>query len=319
MTLTQPERRAVLRAAATVAAAGAGLASPAQAQHAVRWSSGTEAPRTAAPANATDCHFHIYDDGFPAAANAVLTPPAASVEDYRALQRRIGTTRMVLVQPSTYGTNNDAYLRLVQVLGPERTRMVAVVDTSVTDAGLRRLNEAGVRGIRFNLIQAGATTIEMLEPLSKRVAPMGWHVQLHMTGDQIADADALIQRLPVPVVFDHRGRIPQPAGLEHPGFAVVRRMLESGKGWAKLSGLYMDTRVGPPSYADSVAVARALYAANPARCVWGSDWPHPTEAANDKPDDALLFDLLAACVPDEAARRRVLVDNPAELYGFPKA
>lgn len=318
-----PDRRDLLRGAtalaAAAAAAGLGTPGPAAAQHNVRWSAGTAAAKTPAPPDAVDCHFHIYDHRFPAAPGAVLLPPDASVEDYRALQKRTGTTRGVLVQPSTYGTDNRLHLESMRALGPDRFRMVAVVNDQVSDAELRQLHEAGVRGIRFNLVQAGATTIEMLEPLSRRVAPMGWNVQIHMLGDQIAAAKDLLTRLPSKVVFDHRGRLPQPAGAGHPAFAVIRGLMERGNGWVKLSGLYMDSKAGPPGYADSVAVARALHQANPARCVWGSDWPHPTEAAEHKPDDAQLFDLLAECVPDEAQRRRVLVDNPAELYDFPKS
>lgn len=204
-------RRALLAGAA---AAGAALAAGrAEAQHNVRWSTGTAAARTPAPPNATDCHFHIYDARFPAAPGATLLPPDASVDDYRALQRRIGTTRGVLVQPSTYGTDNRLHLESMRALGSANFRMVAVVNDQVTDAELRRLHQAGVRGIRFNLVQAGATTIQMLEPLSRRIAPFGWHCQLHMMGPQIAEANDLLLRLPSRIVFDHRGRLAQPQGL----------------------------------------------------------------------------------------------------------
>lgn len=309
-------RRGVLAGAALLAATAARRA---EAQHAVPWSSGTAAARTPAPPNATDCHFHIYDARFPAAPGAPLLPPDATVENYRALQRRIGTTRGVLVQPSTYGTDNRLHLESMRALGSNNFRMVAVVNDQVTDAELRRLNAAGVRGIRFNLIQAGATNIQMLEPLSRRVAPMGWHVQLHMQGTQIAEANDLLMRLPSRIVFDHRGRLQRPAGMNQAGYVTMLRLLNKGNTWVKLSGLYMDTEAGPPGYADSVLVAQALFAANPQRMVWGSDWPHPTEAADRKPDDAQLFDLLTVCVPNEAQRKRVLVDNPAELYDFPRA
>lgn len=318
-------RRAALAAAALLAAAARPASAqqraatpPPPATHNVRYSTGTAAARTPAPPDATDCHFHIYDARFPAAAGASLLPPDASVEDYRALQRRIGTSRGVLVQPSTYGTDNRLHLESMRALGRDRFRMVAVVNDRVTDAELRQLHAQGVRGIRFNLIQAGATTIEMLEPLSRRIAPLGWHCQIHMTGTQIGEANDLLLRLPSRIVFDHRARLPAAQGLNSPGFTTVLRLLGQGKTWVKLSGLYMDTQAGPPGYADSVAIAKAFFAANPQRMVWGSDWPHPTQALNDKPDDAQLFDLLAECVPDATARRRVLVDNPAELYDFPR-
>ncbi|TPG46391.1 2-pyrone-4,6-dicarboxylate hydrolase [Roseomonas nepalensis] len=282
----------------------------------VKFSAGTEAPRTPAPPLAADCHHHIYDARFPADPRTQLRPPDASPEDYRALARRLGTQRSVLVTPSTYGTDNRLHLQAMRELGPERTRMVAVVDTSVADADLKAMQEAGVRGIRFNLVQAGVTTIEMLEPLAVRVAPLGWHVQVHMLADQIAENEALFARLPAPVVFDHLGRVPMEKGVEHPGYIAVRRLLDRGRAWVKLSGAYMDTKVGPAGrWSDTVPVARGYATGAPERCVWASDWPHVTEPA-EKPDDAALFDLLAEWVPDEAARKRVLVDNPAALYGF---
>jgi predicted TIM-barrel fold metal-dependent hydrolase len=135
-----------------------------------------------------------------------------------------------------------------------------------------------------------------------------------MRADQIAAAESLWGRLPSTIVFDHMGRLPQPAGVTHPAFGIIRRLIDKGRTWVKLSGAYLDTRAGPPGYADATEVARAFVAAAPERMVWGSDWPHPTE--KEKPDDAVLLDLLAAWVPDAAMRRRVLVSNPQTLYGF---
>jgi predicted TIM-barrel fold metal-dependent hydrolase len=158
------------------------------------------------------------------------------------------------------------------------------------------------------------TTLNMIEPLSRRVADLGWHVQIHMRADQIAAAADLWERLPSTIVFDHMGRLPQPVGLAHPAFAIIRRLIDDGRTWVKLSGAYLDTKIGSPTYADATAVARAFAAAAPERMVWGSDWPHPTE--KDKPDDAVLLDLLADWVPDAATRHRVLVTNPQTLYDF---
>ena len=272
--------------------AGGIKASTGQTQHAVPWSSGTEPPKVKAPRNACDCHMHIYDSRFPAAPDAVMRPPDASVDAHRLLQRRIGTARTVVVNPSTYGTDNSCTLDAMAQFGAA-ARGVAVVDTGVTDAELERLHDLGIRGIRFNLVQSGATTIDMLEPLSKRVNDLGWHVQLHMLGGQVVEAADLLQRLPSPIVFDHLARIPQPAGLDHPAFALVLKLLDKGRAWVKLSGAYMETRTGPPAYADVSKVAQAYVKAAPERLVWASDWPHPTEKADAKPDDAILFDLLA--------------------------
>jgi len=282
----------------------------------VPYSAGNERPRLSAPANAADCHHHIYDHRFPVAPGAVLRPADASVSDYRKLQERLGLTRNVIVQPSTYGTDNRLLVVSLEQFGAN-ARGVAVVDTQVTDAELQSLARAGVRGIRFNLVQAGATTLEMMEPLARRIEPLGWHVQAHMLGDQIAAAEGILTRLPVPVVFDHMGRLPQPEGVRHPAFRVIAGMVEKGRAFVKLSGAYIDTRIGPPSYADTGAVAKAFVRLAPERMLWGTDWPHPT--ATEKPDDALLFDLLAEWAPAEATRQRILVDNPAEVYGFPKS
>src|ERR1700721_2881579 len=209
----------------------------------VPWSAGTEPPKLKAPPNACDCHMHIYDGRFPVAPNATLRPGNASVDDYRLLQKRIGTTRNVVVTPSTYGTDNACTLDAMAKLGAS-ARGVAVVDTSVTDAELKRLNALGIRGIRFNLVQSGATTIDMVDPLSKRVNDLGWHVQIHMLGDAIVENDDLFQRLPSPIVFDHLARVPQPAGIDHPSFALVLKMFDQGRTWVKLSGAYQDTRTG---------------------------------------------------------------------------
>ena len=311
-------RRSVLKGAgcaALTAATGIG-ANTAHAQQAVPYSAGTEAPKLKAPAGASDCHMHIYDSRFPIAPTATLRPPDAHVDDYRLLQQRIGTERNVVVTPSTYGTDNRCTLEAMKTMG-SNARGVAVVDTGVSDAALKDMAAAGIRGIRFNLVQAGATTVEMIEPLSKRVHELGWHIQLHMLGDKIVEIADVLERLPSPIVFDHLGRIPQPAGVDHPAFRVVGNLLEKGRAWVKLSGAYIDSKSGPPAYADTTKVAQAYVKLAPERLVWGSDWTHPTEKT--KPDDAVLFDLLAEWVPSEAARQRILRDNPAALYDFPKS
>ena len=285
----------------------------------VPFSAGTRAPKLAAPAGACDCHMHVFDPRFPASPHWTRKPPEAPLHAYRALQRRLGTTRAVIVNPSTYGTDNRCTLDALAKIGAT-ARGVAVVDTSVPEAELRRMAELGVCGIRVNFVSPqswGVTTAGMLETLSTRVAALGWHVQVFMLGDQIVALADVLQRLPTPIVIDHLGRLPQPAGVEHRAFDVIRRLLDQGRAWLKLSGAYMDTRVGAPGYSDVGAVARALVKAAPERMVWGSDWPHTT--AETTPDDALLFDLLADWAPDEATRHRILVRNPEHLYGFPES
>jgi len=309
------KRRTLLQAAATLAVGGGvtrrGLANMQEASIA-----GEPQPVYRAPPLAADCHIHIYDSRFPTAPNAILLPPDAHIDSYLVVQRRIGTARTVLVQPSTYGTDNRCMLQALARMGAA-ARGVAVVDADVTDAELQRLAAAGVRGIRFNFAMAGAG-VELLEPLSARVADLGWHVQLNIKADQIVQLEPLLARLRAPVVFDHLARIPPQSGVDHPAFAIVQRLLQRDRGWVKVSGAYLESKVGPPSYADVGAIACAFIKAAPQRLVWGSDWPHPTVHAA-WPDDAVLFDALCAWAADDELRRQILVANPEALYGFPKA
>jgi predicted TIM-barrel fold metal-dependent hydrolase len=319
MNLEPIGRRAFLQRAG-VAALSAGAAmqgGESVAQHQVANSSGAEAPWLAAPANGCDCHMHIYDERFPVAAPWARLQSNASVTHYRALQKRIGTVRTVVVTPAVYRTDNRVTLDAIAQLAAARG--VAVVHPDVSDGELKMLAEGGIRGIRFTVFDpaTAATSIDMIEPLSRRVDEFGWHVQIHMRADQIVEHGDILRRLPSGIVIDHMGRLPQPAGIEHPAYRIVRELLDKGRTWVKLSGAYMETAVGPPTYADKTKIARAYIAAAPERVVWGSDWPHPTE--KDKPNDAVLFDLLADWAPDETTRRRILVDNPQTLYGFPDA
>ncbi|MCC7348424.1 MAG: amidohydrolase family protein [Variibacter sp.] len=261
--------------------------------------------------------MHIYDAvRYPPARPASRMQSDAGVAEYRLLQRRLGTARTVVVTPAAYVTDNRVTLDAIEALGREQTRGVAVVHPDVTDQALRTLAAGGIRGIRFTVFdpRTAAVSVDMIEPLAARAADLGWHVQIHMRGDQIVAHAALLRRLPATLVFDHMGRLPLPAGPAHPAFGVIAELLEQGRAWVKLSGAYMDTQVGPPSYADKAATARAFIAVAPDRMLWGSDWPHPTE--QEKPDDATLLDLLGAWAGDDDTRRRILVYNPAALYGF---
>ncbi len=276
-------------------------------------SSGTAPPRQPVPASACDAHLHILDGRFPMPGK--VPPAGMGMAGYRQLQARIGTLRAVIVQAKYYGTDNSCLLDAISQLGASG-RGIAVVHPDVTDDELQRLHDGGVRGLRFSVWNTAdtVTTIAMIEPLAARIASLGWHAQLHMSGDQIVEQAALIARLPCTVVIDHMGRLPPRQGTSHPAFAVIRDLLDAGRTWVKLSGAYLNTAIGPPDYPDATGIAQALVAIAPGRLVWGSDWPHVTEAA--KPDDARLLDLLAVWAGNASARDRILVDNPAELYGF---
>jgi predicted TIM-barrel fold metal-dependent hydrolase len=258
--------------------------------------------------------MHMYDPRLPQLASR--SPVAsASVPEYRLLQKRIGTTRVVVVQPRNHATNNQVTLDAVAQLGPN-ARGIAVLHPTVTDAELKKLDAGGIRGIRFSLGDpaTAVVTLDMVEPLAKRVAAFGWHVQLHMPGDMIAANAALLRRLPPAIVIDHMGRLPPAVGLAHPAYKVILGLIEKGRTWVKLAGAYFNSQMGPPTYADSAKIAQAFVNAAPERLVWGSDWPHPSE--KEKPDDAVLFDLLAEWAMNEKTRNRILVANPEALYGF---
>ncbi|WP_092951130.1 amidohydrolase family protein [Paracidovorax konjaci] len=286
----------------------------------VRFSAGTAAPRTPLPAGACDCHVHVYDGRFPAAQGARLRPPDASAQDLRALQRRIGTARTVLVTPSTYGTDNRCMLEGLAALGAE-ARGVAVIDGSEGDAELQRLHAAGVRGVRLNLSLGVSGTAQSLAPLAERIAPLGWHLQLLMAPDLLAAQAAVLRALPVPLVFDHFGRIPPALAGRHPAHAVLLGLLERGQAWIKLSGGYIVSDRHSTEDPALDALAASYLRCAPGRVLWGSDWPHATATAGAQPlpDDARQVDRLADwadAAGGAATLRRVLVDNPAALYGF---
>jgi D-galactarolactone isomerase len=261
--------------------------------------------------NACDAHFHILDPRVPTPESN--KPAGTTFEDYLLLQRRIGTSRAVVVQPKYHRIDNSCTLDAVRRLGANG-RGVAVVNPEVADAELKSLDAGGIRGLRFSVWNPSdtVTKIHMIEPLAKRIADFGWHVQLHISGDQIVEAAAMLDRLPCSIVYDHMGRLPPTQGPSHPAFAVISRQLDADKAWAKLSGAYLNTEIGPPDYPDATRIAQAFVSGAPERLVWGSDWPHTTEP--HKPDDALLFDLLTVWAGAESTR--ILVDNPSRLYAF---
>jgi D-galactarolactone isomerase len=282
-------------------------------QHKVPNSSGTNSPQLKAPANATDCHIHIYDPRFQP---PVAKPLNGTVQDYRLLQKRIGVTRVVIVQPRNYATDNSVTVDAIRQLGIENARGVGVLRPTVTDAELKTLNDAGIRGIRFTVgnPEHAVVSIDMIEPLARRIADFGWHVQLNMPADKIVEHADMLRRLPTAIVFDHMGKPPQPAGVNHESHKIIRSLLDQERAWVKISGAYIVSDIGPPAYPDATPVAQAFVKAAPERAVWGSDWPHP--GPKEHPDDAALFDLLAVWAPDEKIRNRILVDNPQKLYGF---
>ncbi|GGC62718.1 2-pyrone-4,6-dicarboxylate hydrolase [Siccirubricoccus deserti] len=275
-------------------------------------------PMPVAPIGATDCHMHIYGppDRYPVApTNPSPVPFASDLVAYRKVQARLGLSRMVVVQPAAYGTDNRCTLDAVAALGPQAARAVVAVTPETPMEELHRLHAAGARGARAVMLRGGILPWDRLGALAAHVAPLGWHVQLQFDGGELPMREALIRNLACPVVIDHIGRFHAPVTPEAPAVRVLLRLLESRRAWVKASSPYGVSRRGPPEYADVAAIARAVIAAVPERVVWGSNWPHPN-APEPKPDEAALLGLLAAWTPSEATRQAILVENPARLYDF---
>jgi D-galactarolactone isomerase len=285
-------------------------------------STGTQRPKISVPADACDCHHHIYDPArFRYVPEDKRNQPPGTVADYRLLQKRLGTTRNIIVQPSAYGLDNSCTLDALQKMGAN-TRAVIVTDSGITDAELKRMQSLGVCGIRINLAsEVKVIPIDQIEPIAKRISDLGFHIEFWMEADDLLEVKPLLMRLPTPMVFGHMGHLPQPAGQDHPAFRVVCDLIDKGKTWVKVSGAYIDTKIGPPTYSDTSKLGKAFVKYAPERMVWGSDWPHPLMWGWKKPwpDDALLLDLLGEWAPTESMRRQILVENPAKLYGFTKA
>lgn len=282
------------------------------------------------PAGACDCHTHIHGDParFPFFAGRTYTPEMALPEEMAALHKALRMQRVVIVTPSVYGTDNAATLYGMQARGAD-ARGVAVIDDQTPDSALDAMGQAGVRGIRLNLATAGITdpaaARQRFQAAAERMQRRGWHVQLNTTLPIIAALKDLVAASPVPVVFDHFGGAKAALGLQQPGFTELVELVRSGKAYVKISAAYrVTTQV--PNYADVVPLAQALISANADRVVWGTDWPHPTgtppggKATDVTPllqiDDGLLLNQLPVWAPEATIRHKILVENPARLYGF---
>lgn len=287
------------------------------------------APRIAAPAGSCDCHTHVFGPAarFPFATDRAYTPSDASIADLRRLHTHLGIDRVVIVHPSPYGIDNRVSVDAIARIGRDRARGVAVVDPDIAMADLQALDAAGMRGARVNLATAGidrpARALDLIEATARRVAPLGWHVQVFTDAAVLAALGDRLVRLPVPLVVDHFGRIDAARGLDQPGLTALRALVSSGRAYVKLSAAYRVSR--HPDLADVAPIAQALIADNPERVVWGTDWPHPGggprgDLSAIEPfipvDDGAALNRLAGWAGGTATLRRILVDNPARLYGF---
>jgi 2-pyrone-4,6-dicarboxylate lactonase len=272
-------------------------------------------PLTPFPPGACDCHSHVFgpQEAFPYLPDAAYIPPEASPRDYARMLRTIGCRRAVIVQPSIYGTDNRC-LTAALTSGVFDFRGVAVVDADISDPELEALHQAGVRGVRINLSsKTPGLTLDQAPRLAARIKPLGWHLQFFVRIGQVPSLERIIAQIPVACVIDHFGHAPAAGGVESPEFKTLLRLARLDHVWFKLIGPYRISRQYP-LYPDVAPLARALVAAAPDRCVWGTDWPHPN--TEYMPNDGDLADALGEWLPDSQTRRKVLVDNPCRLYDF---
>jgi 2-pyrone-4,6-dicarboxylate lactonase len=270
-------------------------------------------PRFVLPSSACDAHCHVFGPAsvFPYAPDRRYTPEDAPKEALASLHARLRITRAVIVQASCHGTDNRAMLDCIAT-APQRYRGVAIVDDTFTDADYRRLHEGGVCGVRFNFVRhlGGAPDMDVFHRVIGRIRPFGWHVVLHLDAPDIAELSPMIAALPVTAVIDHMGRTPARDGLTQDPHKALLRLLENEHVWVKVSGA---ERIAEPPFTSAIPFARALMAAAPDRVLWGTDFPHPN--LKHPVDEADLVDMLPE-YGDAAALLRLLVDNPARLYGF---
>jgi predicted TIM-barrel fold metal-dependent hydrolase len=271
-------------------------------------------PRYTPPPGACDGHCHIFGPAsrFPYAPDRRYTPQDAGRETLAALHRHLGLERAVLVQASCHGTDNSAMLDAMQ-WSKGAWRGVAMVTKAATDMELATLHAAGVRGVRFNFVAhlGGAPDLKNVEAVIARVTPLGWHIQLHLDAEDIETYRGFLDRLRVPFIIDHMGRVEARHGLDQKPFRELLDLMRNDLAWIKVSGPERISSAGKPFH-DAIPFARALIAAAPDRVLWGTDFPHPNVRV--MPNDGELVDLFAKTVEDEPTRKKILVDNPARLY-----
>ncbi|HEY2730341.1 MAG TPA: amidohydrolase family protein [Polyangia bacterium] len=267
-----------------------------------------------APPGACDTHVHFYDVAAPRAPGTPM-PGTFTVDDYRAVQRRLGLARVVVVQPNAYADDNTHALAAIAQIGAG-ARGVAVVRPGVADAELGRLTAGGIRGLRIMTLNGGTLGLDVMDELAARVHAFGWHANVQLDGRELPRHEDQLARLPGRFVIDHIGKFLEPVAPDHESFRALLRLVDTGRCWVKLSAPYETSRQGPPRYEDVSQLARALVRHAPERLLWASNWPHPSAAGPVPPDDADLLDLLLDWAPDAGTRARILADNATELYGF---
>jgi D-galactarolactone isomerase len=274
-----------------------------------------EPPRLKAPAGTTDTHIHFYDSRY-STLPGTPTPGDASVEDYRQVMKWLGIERAVIVQPNAYGDDNRLTMDSVAALGADTTRAVVVVKPGVPEAELDALTKGGARGARIMALLGGTVGLDQLDAVAAMIHPFGWHPIVQLDGRNFPDHEAQLTALPGPFVIDHVGKFLEPVATDHAAFKSLLRILDTGRAYIKIAAMYETSKTGAPAYEDVGALARTLIRHAPDRAIWASNWPHAQAAKFGYPNDAAMLDLLLDWAGDETTIRKMLVDNPARLYGF---
>jgi D-galactarolactone isomerase len=272
-------------------------------------------PKLAAPAGATDTHIHVYHAEAPPAAGGPALPGDFREDRYREMRQRLGLARVIVVQPNAYQDDNRVALAAIRALGPG-AKGVGVVKPGVSDAEIGRLSRDGIVAQRIFQLPWGAVGLDRMHDVMSQVHPFGWHANIQLDGRELPQWEDTIRRLPGKFVIDHIGKYLEPVTPKQKAFKSLLRLLDTGRCWVKLSAPYETSKTGAPKYEDVGLLAKALVKHAPERMLWASNWPHPSAPKDNVPDDADLLDLLLGWAPDDATRKKILVDNPAELYDF---
>ena len=272
-------------------------------------------PKLSAPPGATDTHMHIYRTEVPSAPGGPPLPGDFREAQYRLVQKRLGLTRVIVVQPNAYQDDNRVTLAAIAALGPG-AKGVGVVKPGVSDADIAWLTEGGIIAQRIFQLPWGAVGFNGMHDVMSRVHLFGWHANIQLDGRELPQWEDTIKKLPGKFVIDHVGKYLEPVPVEHEAFKSLLRLVDTGRCWVKLSAPYEVSKTGAPQYDDVGRLAKAPVKHAPERMLWGSNWPHPSAPKDKIPEDADLLDLLLDWAPDETTRRKILVDNAAELYNF---
>ena len=272
-------------------------------------------PKLVTPPGACDTHMHFYDESVPAAPGGPALPGNFTVPMYQAVQKRLGLERVIVVQPNAYQFDNRVTLDAIRALG-SNAKGVGVVRPDATGAEIVSLTMGGICGQRIFNLPHGAVGFDKMDQVMAKVHPFGWHANIQLDGRDMLKYETQIKKLPGKFVIDHVGKFLEPVPLHHEAFRSLLRLLDTGRCWVKLSAPYEVSRTGAPKYEDVARLAKALVKHAPERMLWASNWPHPGQTGDRRPDDADMLDLLLDWAPDDATRKKILVDNPVELYKF---